>query len=270
MFSTLVLAVMLTQAPAAPHKLRWEPRVDIPVTGGLMLGWALSEFAFKKQLAAPACRWCETNGFDTGVRSIFNPTLSPSPEGMVPAHVASNLVGFVGVPLLMLGLDALLSWRDGVFVEMFPTDLVLILEATFSILGVNQAVKFAVGRARPYTIGASTELLAEGHDLADNNLSFFSGHSTFTFALAASAATVAGLRGYRHAWLLWVVGMPMAAATAILRLAADKHWTTDILLGSALGTAAGILMPTLLHGRIGPVTARVTPLANGLAVTGRF
>lgn len=270
MICSIVLAAMLMQAPAAPQKLRWEPRVDIPVTGVLVSGWLLSEFAFKKQLAPDQCRWCTTNGFDTAVRSLFNPTLSPSADGIQPAHVASNLIGFVGLPLAMVGMDALFAWRDGVFMDAFWVDLVLVLEATFSALGVNQAVKFLVGRARPYTINATPELLAEGHDPADNNLSFFSGHATFTFALAASAATIASLRGYRNAWVFWAVGLPLAATTAILRLAADKHWTTDILLGTAIGTATGILMPTLLHGRIGPITARVTPLANGLAVSGRF
>ena len=43
-----------------------------------------------------------------------------------------------------------------------------------------------------------------------------------------------------------------------------------VLLGSALGVAAGVLLPTLLHRRIGPVQARVSPMANGLAVTGTF
>lgn len=270
MISALVLSLALTQITPAPQRLAWDPRVDLPVTGVLTAGWLLSEFAFKKRLAPAACRWCETNGFDTAVRQAFNPSLSPSAEGISGAHVASNLVGFVGVPVAMLGLDALLSWRDGVFVEAFPVDAVLMLEATMAILGVNQVVKFSVGRGRPYTVGAGTELLAMGHDIADNNLSFFSGHSTFTFALASSAATIAGLRGYRHAWVLWAVGMPLAATTAILRLAADKHWMSDVLLGSALGIAAGVLLPTLLHRRIGPLQARVSPMANGLAVTGTF
>lgn len=267
MISTLVLAAALAQTP---QNLRWEPRVDLPVTGVLVTGWLLSEFAFKKQLAAPHCRWCATNGFDTAVRVAFNPSLSPSAEGIGPADVASNLVGFVALPLAMVGIDALLSWRDGVFMQSFWVDLVLVLEATFSALGLNQAVKFAVGRGRPYTVGASEELLAQGDDLADNNLSFFSGHATFTFALTASTATIAALRNYRSAWVIWLVGLPMAATTAILRLAADKHWASDILLGTAIGTATGILIPTLLHGRIGPISARVTPLSNGLAVSGSF
>jgi membrane-associated phospholipid phosphatase len=270
MISALLLSLALTQAAPAPQRLAWDPRVDLPVTGALAAGWLLSEFALKRQLAPAACRWCEPNGFDTAVRQAFNPSLAPSAEGLSSAHVASNLVGFVALPVAMLGLDALLSWRDGVFVEAFPVDAVLMLEATMAILGVNQVVKFSVGRARPYTVGASAELLATGHDLADNNLSFFSGHSTFTFALASSAATIAGLRGYRHAWVLWAVGLPLAATTAILRLAADKHWMSDVLLGSALGVAAGVLLPTLLHRRIGPVQARVSPMANGLAVTGTF
>ncbi len=268
MVTSLVLALLVSQA--APHKLRWEPRADLPVTGALVTGWLLSESVFKKSLAAPACRWCETNAFDNTVRSVFNPNLSPSPDGLAGPNVASNLVGFVALPLSMLGLDALLSWRDGVFLEAFPVDALLMVEATFSALGLNQFVKFAVGRGRPYTVGASPELLAQGHDLSDNNLSFFSGHSTFSFAAVASAATLASLRGYRYAWVLWAVGIPMATTTAILRLAADKHWATDVLLGSTIGLATGILMPTLLHGRIGPVEARFTPTGDGVSVSGRF
>ncbi len=263
-----VLALALTQN--APHKLHWEPRVDIPVTGALVTGWLLSEFAFKSQLGAKQCRWCETNSFDLAVRSAFVPSMQPSAEGLRAPHVASNMIGFIALPALLIGLDGLFAWRDDAGLESFLVDMLLVLETTFAALAVNQFVKFAVGRGRPYTVGASDELLAEGHDLADNNLSFFSGHATFAFALVSSAATVATLRGYRLAWLMWVVGLPLAATTSILRLAADKHWTTDILLGSAFGLAVGILMPTFLHTRVGPVEASLAPMPNGLAVSGRF
>lgn len=270
MVASLVLAVVLSQAAPAPQKLAWDPRVDIPVTATLGAGWLLSEFAFKKQLAVTPCRWCETNGFDTAVRSVFNPSLTPSADGFQGAHVASNLIGFIAVPLAAFGLDAILAWRDGVFMEAFWVDALLILESMLTIQVVNQVVKFAVARGRPYTVGATAEELAMAHDPADHNLSFFSGHSTMAFGLVASAATIASLRGYRNAWLVWAVGLPLAASTAILRLAADKHWMTDVLLGSALGLATGILMPTLLHRRIGPIEARVSPMANGMALTGRF
>lgn len=268
----LALTLSLAAAPeeAGPYRLAWDPRIDLPVTATLGAGWLLSEFVFKKQLAPAACRWCEPNAFDTGVRSAFNPGLVPSESGVTAPACVSDVLAFAGIPVAMLGLDALLSWRDGVFVEAFWVDAVLILEAAMVAQVLNQVVKFSVARARPYAVGASPELLAGAHDPADHNLSFFSGHATWTFALATATATVVGLRGYRHAWVAWLVGVPLAATTAILRVAADKHWTTDVLLGAIVGSAAGILIPGLLHRRVGPLDVQVSAMPNGVAVAGRF
>lgn len=265
----LLLAAALASAPA-PHQLAWDPRVDLPVTGALLTGWLLSEAAFKHQLAPDACRWCATNDFDTAVRRAFNPSLTPSDDGVKAPDTWSNVVGFGALPVGLLGVGALLSWRDGAFLEAFPVDVLLIAEAALTAQVVNQAVKFAVGRARPYTVGVSAEQLAAARDPADHHLSFFSGHATFTFAIATSAATVFSLRGYRHAWVAWAVGLPLATATAVLRLGADKHWASDVLLGAAFGSAVGVLLPRLAHARLGPVEARLAPLPNGLAVAGRF
>jgi membrane-associated phospholipid phosphatase len=265
---SLVLCAVLLQA--APHPLRWEPTVDIPITGAVVAGWAVSELALKPVLAPNPCRWCQTNAFDSSVRSLFNPSLMPSPNGFDGMHAASNVLGFLALPLSMVGLDAFLAWRDGVFERTFFIDVLLMIEATFSSLAVNQVVKFSVGRARPYTEGATPELTAQAKELADNNLSFFSGHSNFAFTLVASAATIAHLRGYRWAWLLWAVGLPAATGTAVLRMAADKHWATDVLVGSAMGLATGILMPTLLHGRAGPLRTHLSFAGNGLSLSGSF
>ncbi len=271
MISSLVLALLLTQnaPPPPPQQLRWDPRIDIPVTGALAAGWIISD-AFKKDLAPQQCRLCGTNGFDNAIRVLFNPSLKPSADGFHGADTASTIVGFIAVPVAMIGLDAIFTAREGVFMKAFWTDVVLMLEATFSALAVNQTVKFLAGRARPYTIGAPPELLESGRDPPDNNLSFFSGHTTLAFALTSSAATIASLRGYRHAWVLWAVGLPLATATGILRLAADKHWASDVLVGAAVGTVFGVLMPTLLHGRVGPIEAQVAPMPNGISVSGRF
>lgn len=268
MLSALVVASLVVSQ--TPQKLRWDPRIDLPVTGALVAGWILSETALKKTLAPSACRWCETNTFDTAVRSTFYPNLLPSAEGQHDFHVASNVLGFVALPLTLIGLDALYSAREGHFLETFPVDVLLIVEATFSALTLNQITKFSIGRARPYTIGASPELLADSSDRADANLSFFSGHSCFVFAVVASAGTIARMRGYRLWWLSWLVGIPAATTTAIFRIAADKHWTTDILIGSSIGLAFGVLMPTLVHARVGSFEARIVPSGNGFALTGTF
>jgi membrane-associated phospholipid phosphatase len=262
----LTLALL---AQTAPPKLTWEPKVDLPLTSVLVAGWVTSEFALKPALAPQACRWCQPNGFDTAVRRLFNPELVPSSFGRPGPDTASNVLAFGALPLLMVGLDALQAWQTQALADDFPVDLVLMLESTFSALAVNQTVKFAVGRARPYTVGEDPVLLAQAKDPHDHELSFFSGHSTFSFGLAVSAGTIATLRQYKLAWLTWDVGLPLAATTAVLRLAADKHWASDVLVGTAMGSLAGALMPLFLHG---PEAPRVTlaPMPNGLAVSGRF
>jgi membrane-associated phospholipid phosphatase len=118
-------------------------------------------------------------------------------------------------------------------------------------------------------VGASAELLNVSNQ-SDQDLSFFSGHSSFVFAAVAATGVVATLRNYRLGWLAWVVGVPLAAATAVLRLAADKHWASDVLTGLAIGALVGAGMPLLFHGVEGGPQVQVAPMPGGLAVSGRF
>jgi membrane-associated phospholipid phosphatase len=267
-----VLPLLMTTCLAAtPAPLKWDPRIDLPVTGVLAAGWLVSEFALKAPLAPDACRWCATNGFDTAVRRAFNPSLSPSASGIRPPATVSDILGFVGVPLAVIGLDALGAKDSPEFWKTWAVDLVIILESTLSAIAVTQVVKFAAGRARPYTVGADEALLAQARDPNDHNLSFFSGHTSFTVGLSVSAGVVGLLRGYRFAWLTWAVTVPMALATATLRLAADKHWMSDVLIGTLVGSAFSVAIPLLFHGRdsSGP-TVRLSPMPNGLALSGTF
>gem|GEM_PF-4625413 len=78
-------------------------------------------------------------------------------------------------------------------------------------------------------------------------MSFVSGHSSVAFSTVVTASIVATLRGYRVAPLMWSLGLPMAATVAYLRVAADRHYLTDVVAGAGLGTAIGILLPLLLH-----------------------
>lgn len=270
-----MLALALSSAVAAagpsPRPLKWDPRVDLPVVGVTLAAWVSSEFVFKAQLAPAACHWCVPNAFDTAVRRVFNPALTPSAFGVAGPDTASNvLLGLV--PASMLGLDALLAWRDGT-VGGLGADLTVIAEAVLVSICLNQAVKFFVGRARPYTIGASAAQL-DVPGKADHDLSFFSGHTTFVFAAVAATATVAQLRGYRLGWLAWAIGVPLATTTAVLRLAADKHWASDVLVGLAVGAGVGVGLPLLFHrgadeGEGGP-RLTLAPAPGGVALAGTF
>ena len=61
---------------------------------------------------------------------------------------------------------------------------------------------------------------------------------------------------------VWVLSEGMAAATAYLRVAAGKHFYTDVLTGAIVGSAIGLLIP-YLHRRIAPSPAVVASLFGG-------
>jgi len=101
---------------------------------------------------------------------------------------------------------------------------------------------------------------------------FYSGHSTFAFAMAVSAGTIASMRRYRLAPSIWATGMALAAATAYMRIAADRHYASDVTVGAILGSATGIAVPRLFHGPRRLMVAPA-PLDNGgvmLACRGLF
>ena len=102
--------------------------------------------------------------------------------------------------------------------------------------------------------------------------------TALAFAAVASAGTVAELRGYRGAWAVWTVGIPMASFVGYLRVAGDQHWASDVLVGAAVGGGTGVLMPLLLHPRVaraasctGDLSVTVMPGPTpGVVVQGRF
>lgn len=200
------------------------------------LAYIASEAVFKDSLSPDHCRWCDDNGVDAGVR-----------RGLVwddrnVAHQLSNATGYVTAPLLAASL-LFISSRD---VESgrwtrFADDVIPMLESVIYSQLIVQAVKFSVGRARPFVRYASSPLDPE----PDQNLSFLSGHSALTFAIATSAGMVAHRRGYALEPVIWSSGLVLAVTTAYLRIAADKHYATDVIAGSVFGAAAGLLVPRL-------------------------
>lgn len=258
---TLVLALSLQQ-------VSYEPRAELPLTAASLAAWASSELAFKQHLAPTSCRWCETNDFDQGVRSLFNPSLSPSPNGVRAPALTSDVIAFGAVPLSLVLFEGLATWRRAARFSDGLVDLAIVLEATFSAMAFDQLVKFTVARARPFTLGRTSTDADPG--VADDDLSFFSGHTTFAFAAFSSLATLAALRHSKDTWWMALVGGVVASVTGVLRLAADKHWASDVLVGAAVGSLFGVVVPWL-HRDLGPVRMQLTPSMNGgLQLTGRF
>ena len=238
----LALLISGGRAGASPAELRWSAAVDVPVTLAAGLAWVVTE-VLKPELAPRGCRWCAVDGVDLGVR-----------EALVwrdrsAADTASNVTAFVLAPAVAAGGDALIAGHDG-SLEKVPVDTLLIAEAAFVAADLNQLAKLLVGRERPFVHALDADAKGRTTHPSDNDLSFFSGHTTETFALAAATGTVATLRGYRWAPASWVAGGALAAVTGYLRIAADKHWLTDVVVGMLVGAGVGVAVPLVFHGRV--------------------
>jgi hypothetical protein len=125
---------------------------------------------------------------------------------------------------------------------------------------VSLTAEHGVGRARPYTedcdaqghIHDASGAIMPNHCGTRNDFrSFFSGHE-------AAVSTMAGLTCAHHQHLPLYGGgfadlapclfMITAAATAgVLRIVYDEHWASDVLVGAAVGTVSGYVLPSLLH-----------------------
>jgi membrane-associated phospholipid phosphatase len=230
--------------------LRYDTRIDAAVTSVGGVWWLTSEL-LKADLVPEKCRWCYRaedggdllNPYDGWVRSklIWKNTNA--------AATASSVIDYIVEPLAMMGLSAGAAGYDKA-IGGFPVDALLITEATVIAADLNQMAKFAFARERPFVHflpRAPEAVRALTDSPSDDNLSFFSGHTTLAFALATSTGMITTLRGYRLAPVVWATGLSLATSVAYLRIAADKHYFSDVMVGAVVGSIVGIGVPLIFH-----------------------
>jgi membrane-associated phospholipid phosphatase len=238
----------VAQTSAQTHALRVDPAVDVTVTVAGAAAFITSEI-LKGDLAPSRCRWCSVDRVDARVREAL---IWRSPA---MADTISSVTAYVFVPLATIGLNAVAAAHDGAASNV-PEDALLVSEASVIAGDVDQLTKMLLGRERPFVHALPPDQKPLTSLPSDNNLSFFSGHTTETFALAAASGTIGTMRGYRWAPLAWGTGGAFAAMTAYLRIAADKHWLTDVLMGIVVGAGIGFAVPYLFHSAVdGPPPA---------------
>jgi membrane-associated phospholipid phosphatase len=253
------------QERSRPHALDYDLSRDLALAGGATALWATTEL-LKGTLAPAACRWCAPPGFDEAARDALRWA-----DDRRTADVLSYVSALGLAPLAVFGLDALAA-HDAGDARGFWVEALVIAEATALAMAMNQMVKFLVARERPF-VNALPEAEKRATPMpADNDLSFYSGHTAFPFALAVAAGTVAEQRGYRLAPAIWASGIMLATVSGYLRIAADKHYLSDVLTGALLGSAMGVAIPLLLHPRrtesdsLRVASLSATPLQGGALV----
>jgi membrane-associated phospholipid phosphatase len=111
------------------------------------------------------------------------------------------------------------------------------LEAGLWAAGLTEVVKAAVGRPRPvlYTDEAATAVNS------GSARSFPSGHTSVAFAFATTY-WLARRDKYGDPGLLGWLALGVATGVGVSRVAAGKHFPSDVLAGALLGTASGIVV----------------------------
>jgi membrane-associated phospholipid phosphatase len=106
---------------------------------------------------------------------------------------------------------------------------------------VGVAIKSTAGRQRPYVMPRNPQSYSLFRGVSsDEYRSFPSGHTVAAFAAAAATT------GEATAWFpgaKWVVGPILyggAAATGLSRMFDNRHWASDVVVGAAIGTFAGL------------------------------
>lgn len=108
---------------------------------------------------------------------------------------------------------------------------------------VTNLTKELVKRKRPYNYNPNAPLSKKQE--RDATSSFFSGHTSFTASSSFFLAKVYADTNPNSKWkpLVWTGAATLPLTTAILRVAAGKHFPTDVLVGYVIGAATGILIP---------------------------
>ena len=120
------------------------------------------------------------------------------------------------------------------------TETVMFAETMAIAHTVAHITKGLVLRTRPYNYYAGDEATED-----DWNRSFYSGHTTMTFAAATCVSYTFCNYFPESAWRYPVVigSYALAATTGVLRVQAGCHFATDVLVGAITGTVIGFLVP---------------------------
>lgn len=202
-------------------------------------------------------RWEGDNWFDDAVRDSMR---LESADARKKARAWGDLP-YYAAPVIPLIIDPLVAAWIARGDAKAAINLELMGLEAFSYAGLLSFVSTRTSlRQRPDSSECWREN-PEGEGCEVDTESFWSGHTSI-------AATSAGLVCANHSYMpLWghviadvgacVLATSGAVATGMSRIAADRHYATDVAAGFGIGFGVGYAVPTLLH-----YTRGKSPLSN--------
>ncbi len=151
------------------------------------------------------------------------------------------LTAGVVVPFIT-GISKLSRGQGG---NVLLTDFIMYSEALAFSSGLNLFVRSQVYHPRPLVYNESVPV--SERNKAEASGSFYSGHTSAAFLTAVFASYCYGVRNphspYRAA--VWYTTLSGAALVGGLRVAAGKHYVSDVAAGAVAGSLFGFLIPRL-------------------------
>jgi membrane-associated phospholipid phosphatase len=218
----LLVASARLDAAQAPYQATWWDAASVSAAAGV----ALVPVVLALPKGPPSCAPCDP-GSVPGIDHVALHAFSNG-AGTASSLLLAGVVGTAGLASLRALPPAQARGNAAVFLNSLAWT-----EAA------TEWIKVAVRRNRPilYTAGAAA---ASGD--RENQQSFPSGHASVAFAAATSYLLMADRQHLPHRTRNAIVLYTGATAVAALRVAAGKHFPTDVAGGALLGSGIAWLV----------------------------
>ncbi|MCK5688749.1 phosphatase PAP2 family protein [Myxococcota bacterium] len=239
----LFLGLLIPQAALAESVYDVDPYAEGAAVGGTFIMLGLLDYVVKPTLdGGISCSNPNSDGYcdPSQLNSLDRSVLDNDSETW--RHLSdAGLYTAIGITLVADAVDVFGMSKDGTSSDYF-TDLLVISETVAATTLLTDLIKYSVQRPRPaqYKDGVSVASY-------DNRLSFPSGHTSSTTALATSYAMTFALRNPDNPWryAVFAGALGLSATTGYARIAGGKHFPTDVAAGFVMGATMGFLVPWL-------------------------
>jgi membrane-associated phospholipid phosphatase len=258
--SALMVMVLAASAHSSPSD---SPRQE------LVLSWADAGWAAGGLLASAGGLWRYYDMPAADSADLRRSDLLPfdrwaAGSYSTGASLASDaiVVSLCALPAALSGLEA---WQGKTPWNTFTTDVVILGEAYTLSSALDIFVRSLRVHPRPFVYGTEAPLADRGAGEASG--SFYSGHASAAFLAATYLSCTYPLRHPEFkggAWL-WAGSLGAAATVASLRVAAGKHFPSDVVVGAAAGAFFGWAFPKLhLRTREGSLSLGLQPRVDAV------
>jgi len=166
-------------------------------------------------------RWVEPPLIDRNIRNQL--IWKNQPRAALLSDFFATTIGFfiIGAPLIVMP-DNL---KSGIF-SMAESGIYAEL--------VTRVIKMSTARQRPYSYFQTSNSTS-----TETYSSFISGHTSFSFAIATTSILMLSEKFPMYKYLISITGLALASSVGYFRIAADRHYFTDVIGGAFVGSICG-------------------------------